>query len=316
VDDIDPARTVDRLAEREEFTSMLRFTEDGRLLIITDREKTGKSTLLRRLKYDCKWTHNVPVSLVDLKANPDNELGTVFSPIDLVDWLYQDLVPTIAFPTFDFINTFRLQYLLPPIARSVASVQDYLTQQVAPSGTNIEGGAHAQSVNGGVQAGIYIRDLHLEPQKNWASPKQEIVAVQKCVEGFLADLRRHAHESSLAILIDSYERRQPNLHSWLLDDFVRPLTLGPDRPRRLLVVLAGDEGALPPFEPAYQKLIRSRPLERWTSEHVRAFLTVHGYGGLQERWLKNVCESVQNGMSIGGALELAYVYARYAPAAP
>jgi len=51
--EIDAADAVDREVEQDEFGRLLQFTDYARLLTIQDEEGTGKTELLKRLKYNC-----------------------------------------------------------------------------------------------------------------------------------------------------------------------------------------------------------------------------------------------------------------------
>ena len=319
--DIDPSKTVDRDAEKTEFGRMLRFADDRRLLVIGDAKGTGKSTLLRLLRYDCRWVHNVPVSLVLLEPDPDthDDRLPIESPIEFVQWAREDLaVSDLAFPVYDFLNDLRLQFLWPPIAHSLTSVEDYLNEHFRAQGISLRGEASATSVSGGSVAGVYIKELRLEPQKAWARRDLERISSQRCVEAFFHDLRRACATRSVVILIDSYERRHPGLQEWLLESFIRPMCLGQTRPQRLLVVLAGCESELPPFQQMlhadFDRLVASRRLLGWTEQHVRDFLGVHKYGHLGEGDFQIVFGKVREGWSIRAALSLAEVLARGAVA--
>ena len=56
---IDPSKTVDRQVEETKIGRMLSLADDRRLLVIGDAKGTGKSTLLRLLRYKCMWVHKV-----------------------------------------------------------------------------------------------------------------------------------------------------------------------------------------------------------------------------------------------------------------
>lgn len=317
VSDIDPLETVDRDVEQTEFGRMLRFADNRRLLVIGDDEGTGKSTLLRLLRYNCLWVHRVPVSLVLLEPDPDtpDDRLPIESPIEFVHWVREDLAASdVAFPVYDFLNDLRLQFLWPPIAHSLTSVEDYLDEHFRARGISLRGEASATSVSGGSVAGVYIKELRLEPQKAWARREQERRSSQGCVEAFFHDLRRACATRSVVILIDSYERRHPGLRQWMLENFIRPMCLEQARPQRLLLVLAGRESELPPFQQMlradFDNLLASCRLLDWTEKHVRDFLSVHKYSHLGEDDFQIVFDKIKRGWSIRDALRLAEVLAR------
>ncbi len=318
---IDPSKTVDRQVEETEFGRMLSLADDRRLLVIGDAKGTGKSTLLRLLRYKCMWVHKVPVSLVLLEPDPDmpDDRLPIEGPIEFVQWVREDLAATdLGFPVYDFLNDLRLQFLWPPIAHSLTSVEDYLDEHFRAQGISLRGEASATSVSGGSVAGVYIKELRLEPQKAWARPEQERRSSQGCVEAFFHDLRRACATRSVVILIDSYEQRHPGLGQWILETFIRPMCLQQTRPQRLLVVLAGCESELPPFQQMlradFDRLVASRRLLDWKEQHVRDFLSVHKYSHLGEDDFQFVFAKVRNGWSIRDALSLAEILARRAVA--
>jgi hypothetical protein len=180
-------------------------------------------------------------------------------------------------------------------------------------GTTVAGEAAVRTVEGGVVAGIYIRELNLEPRTAWARPEQERIASQKCVEAFFVDLRHIAASQEVVLLLDSYERRAPGLAEWIVNGFIRPLLLQPsDEPRaeRLLVVLAGREEKLPPFpqmlSDRFDRLVSSRKLDGWEERDVREFLELHDLS-VGEQDFEVVYRKVREGSSIRDALRLAEV---------
>ncbi len=311
IPDIDPSQTVDRHAEQEAFRKMLRFEDDRRLLVIGDGPGTGKSALLRKLRYNCIWEDHAPVSLVLLEQNPNvPNRSTVTSEIEFVDWLRSDLAGSdqedpLTFPRYDFLNQFRVNFLWPQIAQSLDSVQERLEGYAAQAEVKVG------SVEGGLVAGVYISELKLEPRDAWASPEQERMASQKCLEAFLLDLRHTAASRPVVLLIDSYERRQRGLQEWIVTGLIRSLLLMPTsqpRAERLLVVLAGHEDKLPPFRQMlrsdFDRLVASRKLLGWKKDHVREFLDVHQLS-VSDSDFEFVHSKVQEGYSIRDALGLA-----------
>jgi hypothetical protein len=316
ISDIEPDQTVDRIVEQEEFRKMLLFEDERRLLVIGDSPGTGKSALLQKLRYNCQWEEDVPVSLVLLEENPDMpSRSTVTSEIEFVDWLRSDLADHLSFPHFDFLNELRVNFQWPPIAQSLDSVSERLEGYAAQAQMTVG------SVQGGVVAGVYIKELNVQPRTAWPRPEQERMASQKCLEAFLLDIRQIAASQPVVLLIDSYERRQPGLRQWIVNGLIRPLLLRPGgQPRadRLVVVLAGHEDQLPPFRQMLQadfdRLVASRKLLGWEKDHVRQFLDVHRLP-VNDSDFEIVYSKVQQGSSIRDALRLAALLRQIASSA-
>ena len=298
-----PTATVDRHPEQSEFST---------LLVIEDGPGTGKSTLLTRLRYNCRWEEHVPVSLVLLEDDPGEPDRTpITNEFELVNWIRQDLADDeLPFPMFDFLNHLRLQYQPAPFAQSPAQVRSYLDEHAARAGLSVYGKVDAEQINGGVVAGLYVEELHLEPQRSWANPEQERMAGQRCVEAFKADLRQISQERTVVLMLDSYESRHPGLGDRLIDSFIGPLTLRPGRPEKLVMVLATREGSGPPFRQMLRdetdRLVRPRKFPVWEEDdHIVGFLRLHGFGSLSEEDVRIVKGKIARGCSLVEALRLA-----------
>jgi len=284
---------------------MLLFEDERRLVVLGDREGTGKSQLLQRLKFNCDYRLQVPASLVLLESNPDTSKGrkTVTSAIDFVDWLRSDLAKHLSFPRYDRLNEFRVNYIWAPFAQPLDIVQGL------PQAAQVQ--MTVDKVEGGAVTGVHIETLNLQPPTTWPNREQERLANQKCIEAFLLDLRHAAARHPVVLLIDSYERAQPGLDDWIVDEFIQPLLLaqeGSPRAERLLVVLAGHEDKLPPFQQMlaekFERLVASLELLGWTKDHVRDLLKAHNLHVSDDNF-KIVYGKVQKGVSIKGALALA-----------
>jgi hypothetical protein len=308
--EVAPENLVDRKAEKDVFRELLRFEDDARLLAISDRQGTGKTSLLKILSYICEWEAGVPVAFVPLDAQQGE---AITSPFEFISRVRSDL-KDLSFTRYDFLNQFRVTHQwVPFMTQPVQAIELYLEDQLARSrpGTVIEGSVDLRDANleGGVAAGIYIKNLKLEPQRDWTSPDQERMAQQRCIEAFLEDLRTECTDTTIVVLVDSYEQRSPALRDWILKDFIKPCCFDDGRPNRLVVAIAGRDSDMPGFEQIlqdrYVELVRSRSQLGWEQEHVRAFLEVHGYERLAEEDIDFVATKVAKGWSISDALLLA-----------
>lgn len=309
---IPPGRTVDRHPEQAEFRAMLRLEDDARLLLIEDGPGTGKSTLLTKLRFNCRYEENIPASLVLLQDDPDlPDRTAITNEFELVNWIRQDLADEgLPFPVFDFLNHLRMQFQPAPFTQSPAQVRSYLNEQAASRGLSVYGKVEAEQINGGVVAAVYIKELHLRRQRSWDHPEQERMASQRCVEGFKEDLRQIARERTVVLLLDSFESRHPGLGDRLIDSFIAPLTLRPSRPERLVMVLATREGSGPPFRQMLRdetdRLVRPRKFPVWEEDdHIIEFLDLHGFGSLSQEDVRFIKGKIARGCSLVQALQLA-----------
>src|ERR1051325_9382525 len=100
MDDVSDEKFIDRKAEQELFRKMLRLDAPARVLFISDKGGRGKSHLLKRLEYICKWEEDIPCSRVELKElqNP--------SPLALIKKIRDDL--KLELEEFDRLYTARV----------------------------------------------------------------------------------------------------------------------------------------------------------------------------------------------------------------
>jgi hypothetical protein len=290
-------KTVDRETERDIFTKLLKFENEARLLVIQDEEETGKTTLLRRLQFDCEWIHELPSVLVSL------ELETIGTDFDLISAIRDGLSrPSfdLAFDVYDALNKMRVSKKGQALATFAGAIEGTADATEA----DIEGKGHRF-------AGVLIEQLINLEVGEWTSELEELVR-KECIQAFFADLHQIADKQPVVILLDSYDKRcNPALQQWILSSFVRPLCFGEDRPEKLVVVLAGRPAeGVPNFETfgagKYKQFVTSiRSLAQWSEDHVKEWLKLHGYDVLTDEDRKFVWTRVQSGCSIGKALLLA-----------
>jgi hypothetical protein len=288
---------IDREVEQEEFKNMLKFQEEARLLVIQDRQSTGKTTLLRRLHYNCKWDEipPKPASLVYLDNTTEMD-----SPFALVEKIRMGL-SGLQFQTFDRLLRARVNR---DASAFIGSSVAYRAIQHFEGSTFSGGSVQAVSQQYNVSG-----DLNVNPLA-WTA-EQEALARQECISAFFKEIKENADQNPLVVLLDSYDDRcNEDLQTWIRDNFVYPLCFDvQNRPQQLLLVLAGRK--LPGFKdllqrPNYSHLIRSRAsLGSWTDDHARAFLQLHGYGDLIPEHVNIVLKVVSEGVPIGNALALA-----------
>jgi hypothetical protein len=305
--DIQPESAVDRDDEQKDFRNLLAFQDEVRLLIIRDQTETGKSTLLKRLHYNCTWEESPKkeAGLVDLDSSKDKELITEF---DLILRIRQSL-SKVKFAGFDLLNNARISRNSAPFRGPGAISQNFQGAsfsggQVKASGMNIE----SQTVqNQTIIAGS-------EP---W-SAEQEEQAQNLSIEAFFSDLKAIADQQPIVILLDSFDKlSNQELQVWIRDSLISTLCFDLEqRPAKLMLVVAGRElpGLMPLINhPNYGKLIRSKtPLSSWSDEHVEAFLKLHGYQNLDEEEMKQLVSLAKSGRPIGLILRLADAFNQFA----
>ena len=283
-----PDQFINRKMERDIFGELLQFKDDARLLAIEDKEGSGKSALLKMLRYQSFHIYKKPVSIISL------EEPTINSKFAFIERLRKGFGPRGIFTNFDALNHARVNKI--PQSLAVSGTIDARNAAISGSGHEFVGAKYvAEMVVVNSSAGI-----------NPWSPEQEDLAREECIKGFFVDLKAN---EEMIVLLDSYERCSFELQGWILEEFLETLCFnGASRPSSLIVVLAGRE--LPAFEaildqPRYQQFVRSSALSEWEEDHVKEFLKVHGYEDLSEEDVEYVWTKVQKGVSIAAALNLA-----------
>jgi hypothetical protein len=302
--EIPPEKLVDRGKELDEFLKMLSFGDDARLLTICDEQGTGKSSLLRKLEYSCKYQRRpaVPVSRVSLD---EQGITSWFSLVKRI----RERMRKYEFPNFDYLDRARVGHFWSPFRPQAPGGGERIVGIVDVGGATVSGGEFAGTK---VQTAGPVH-VHASPDvphyEQWADSGQEEQAQGQCIRAFLQDLRALADTQPVAILLDTFEAHDQveTLATDIVDELIVPLCVEPSRPRQFLLVLAGQE--LPNFEALlageHARVVRSRDSLTWEDEHVRDFLILHGHDQLSDADVELVCERVRNGFSIARALRLA-----------
>jgi len=298
----------DRQVEKEEFLKLIQFGEKARLLAIRDRAGTGKSHLLRWIKYHCEWTASIAASLIDLDPKETTASGfAIASTFELVARIRQDLElsqPGVTAPRFDTLyKALKMRNLtafgtLPPTYTGNLNMQG-----ASSSGTN----------NTFAALSVATQQFNINPSVGDWSVEQEEFAKQECVTAFLNDLKTIADARPLVLLLDSLDERcDSKLADWVTKKLILPLSIEESRPPSLVLVVAGrqlgfiDSLKLRLGASTYEERVRSREsLGRWEEVHVKAFLHYNGYGDLAEDDVAFVWSKVKQDMPIRAALKIA-----------
>jgi hypothetical protein len=249
-----PAGFVDRKDEQGVFNELLTFEHGARLMTIRDRSGTGKSHLLKLLRFKCQYAMPaVPVGLVPIDELADK---SPYAFAAAVERALSQPPFNLRFTAFRQAEERRIDRRLGPLVAATANAGENRGEVV---GLKLEAGATFN-----LTVGDYAPDV-LERLRDAA------------VEGFLDDLRRIAAERPVVILIDAYEHSGGALEAWL-QGFLQGHVIDPDsRPDRLVVVVAGQSV---PTE-ALQYMLGARlpefaraldALSPWERDHVREFL--------------------------------------------
>jgi hypothetical protein len=264
----DGGQVIDREAEAELFRELLQFADQRRLFLISDRKHRGKTTLLRKLKYQCDWSNpRIACALVRLDDLQDS------NPYALVEAVYEELqLAGVAFAAFQqYRDAIRRRDAAPFVSQGSANF----------------GGAY---ITGGQAAGV-IANYKVAAETvvvNTATaawdPGLETYAREAAIREFFRELREACRTQTVVCLLDTVdEQANRTLVSWVLEKFVRAQLLdSPNPPDRLLLALAGrsEQSLFPPYRRNYPQRVHSlEGLGAWSNEHVRAFLELNRPAG-------------------------------------
>jgi hypothetical protein len=290
--DLDPRDHIDRKAEQELFLELVTFQSPARILTICDRGGRGKSSLLKRLRYNCQNEVKPPVPscLVELDKLGDPSPFALATAVATGFRLRGEDVGA-RFAKFKSLNSARE-------AKNFGPFEDGGASQAAargPSGRAAVRTMHAGS-NIGQQTNIKAENATVNIG---AGPEftedQEQRAKEACVEAFFDDLRSICASRAMVLMLDGWERCNSTLSRWIVDRLLADHVLHPTlemRPKRLAVVIAGRPyvPAQIPFgwrtdelreffdsEDDFAATVRSvRSLSEWDNDHIREFMVLNG----------------------------------------
>jgi len=295
----DPRNFIDRQAEQELFRDLVSFTSPARMLTICDKGARGKSSLLKRLQYNCKYEIRPPVHAcliaLDQLANT--------SRFELINKI-RDELKGVAFPKFDQLNNARMAHDFTPFELRTFESRNRI------------------SVEGPVEREARVVADVIHTTYTPFTPEQQITAEQqtfaqnKCLEAFFEDLRVICATQPIVLLFDAWERCYLELREWITDELLRNHCFNRDknlRPANLAIVLAsrphgkeqrhglreGEFIRLFADEQEYAAIVLSRTsLSDWDSEHVRDFLDQNEITNVDDDDINYIRYSLKKGKTL------------------
>jgi hypothetical protein len=299
-----PEKFIDREAEQELFEELLhKFQDDSRLLTICDAGGRGKSSLLKRLEYNCLWQHDppTPVSLIPLDQLDDpTDFALVRSIRRKLGESVEDFGLELPFTSFDQLDDARVNRDPEPFRTRTGSIQGMAYAQ----GATIRGG----TVGGVVQQVEHAEHVTVGSFGGW-STEHDDMARRECIKAFFEDLKHICRVQPVVVLLDTWENSLAD-REFILNRIVRPLCFDTkNRPEKFYLVLAGRE--VPDFrirlnEAKYRKLVKSiESLGEWEERHVKDFLRAYGYENLKDEDIGYLCSKLRSGtLSLEKALQM------------
>ena len=318
--ELNPLDFIDRKAEQELFGTLVAFESSARMLTVCDGGGRGKSSLLRRLQYNCQHEIKpaIPACRIELDRLSDPSPFVLVSRLTSQESGFKLRGEDVSkrFAKFNQLDEARTAKDFTPFDDGSAS-RSWDPRVVAS--------ASASAVHeGGINAGIYAEQAQFLPRQfEEFTDEQEQRARQRCVEAFFDDLRTICAMQPMALVFDGWEGCNLSLREWIRDEMLGNHVLHPDpnlRPERLAVVIAGrphqppdtshglraDEfRALFDSEEEHSATVLSiKSLSDWESEHVSEFMVLNGCPQPTEAQVNLIQEQLRKGVSLEKILSL------------
>jgi hypothetical protein len=287
--DLRPEDHIDRVAEQELFSNLTTYQTPARILMICDQGGQGKSSLLKRLRYNCQYKIKPSVACCLLELD---KLGDP-SPFAFVREVVNgssgrgENIPSL-FAKFNHLNGARMAKDFTPFEDDSRT---FRTRDPRLIGIATVGGS-----NFGTNIGINVEGDYIAPGAAEFTEEQDKRARDRCVDAMFDDLRSICATRPMVLLLDSWERCNLSLRDWIFEEMLGNHVLSLDvnlRPDKLAIVIAGrpyvpgqaqyglrhDEfrGLFDTDEDFAECVLSIKSLSEWESEHIRTFMVINGY---------------------------------------
>jgi hypothetical protein len=289
-----PRDLIDRIAEQELFTDLVSFTSPARMLTICDKGGRGKSILLKRLQFNCKYEIKPPVPACLIELDQHQALFELIVRI-------RDELRNVTFPKFDELNIARMVNNFTPFDGSTSLVVGEYTDKADV---------------------VQIHTTH----PPFTADQQQFVQ-DKCIEAFFGDLRTICATQPIVLLFDNWERCYQELRDWITNELLGNHCFHPDKDKRaakLVIVLSSrpydrvkeryglrDDEFIPLFadEKEHEATVLSiKSLSDWDSDHVRAFLDQHGVTNVIDNDVAYIVSLLKRGRSFVHITEMLNIF--------
>ena len=296
----DPTQIVDRDGDSAAFAAMLALDSAQRVMVVSDSRGRGKTDLLRKLRHQCEWGDpQVPAAMFDFEAR------SVTSEVEIMDDVADQLKQVdVDLPSYEKLA----QAMLFRDIGQFAEVWRSVSGSIDLSGAQLSGAAQAAGiiVNIRVEKGGSLEGL---PGATWSDALDKH-AWRLCREAFFSDLLEVARERPVALFFDTVNSADEEMRRWLVNELVRRRLLTNWREHHLVLVLAGTDADVlmaPVNAMGPDCLLPAEPLQEWESEHVQAFLAVHGYQDLTVADVESIRRMIGEGKSLVTAIQIAEI---------
>jgi hypothetical protein len=316
--EFDPRDHIDRRGEQELFRRLLTYDSDARFLTICDNGGRGKSSLLKRLKYNCAYEIRPAVACCLVELDKVRDPSPFVFARSLIDGFgRRDDRVQQQFAKFNRLDRARVKRDFTPFDDGGGAA--------TAAGPTVRGGNRVQTMLGGTTIGSQSIGQLVEHanEVNYYGPAAEFTDDQEqrvrelCVGAMFDDLRTICAREPMVLLFDGWERCLEPLREWVVDTMLGQYVLHPDRnlrPNKLVVVIAGrphdpldtprglrDEELRPLFDTAeeFSRTVQSKKsLSEWETDHIRDFFVLSGCHEPTDAQINAVRELLKKGRSL------------------
>jgi hypothetical protein len=319
-----PKDLIDRDAERELFRTLVAYQSRARILTICDRGGRGKSSLLRRLRYNCQYEIKPPVPSCLLELDSLSPEPFAFASSLTQGFALRGEDVRKRFAKFNPLDGART-------AKDFTPFDDGSSTRWSRNARVMAMASASAVQEGGKNIGVNVEQagtVQLPPLPEFTED-QEQRARERCIEALFDDLRTVCATQPMVLLLDGWERCIVSLRDWIFDELLGNHVLHPDmnlRPDKLLVVIAGrpykpgeDVHGLriDEFRPLFDSdqdfsatVLSIKSLSEWDTQHIREFMALNGCPEPTEAEVNVIREKLSRGMSLEKIVTLIDEYFR------
>ncbi len=256
-------QVIDRDDELAAFCALSNQVSAPRVLLIKDVPGTGKSELMKLFKHHASYERDppLPAALIQLERGQDRFWLVDRIASQLIDW-------GLPLPTYSELNDKRRTEDYRPFGGPAPRSGDVDISVKAAVDRGTVG-------KGAIVAGIYDSNIYVLPDRGTGGWDE--VARKACISAFLDDLDVACREQSVVILLDQYERKSDDIHTWLVGALRNRVFATSGGYFGLVLVFAGNHVPVSELKgilrDAFASVVCSIDrLSDWEDHHVREWL--------------------------------------------
>jgi hypothetical protein len=309
--ELHPRDHIDRVAEQELFRGLVTYQSPARILTICDQGGQGKSSLLKRLEYNCEHEFRPPIPSCLVELDKLTEPSPFGFAVTVTSQFTRGAGERFA--EFSRLDLARAAKNFEPFEDGGDSLHSRDPRVIAR--------AEAETMYGGENIGMKVEVEHAEKVEVAGRPDftddQQRRAKNRCVRAFFDDLRSICATEPMVLLLDGWERCNLDLRDWIFNETIGTEILHDEvhmRPDKLAVIIAGrphQPGKTPhglrvdEFSPLFDSdeelsatVLSIKSLSEWTNEHIQQFMVLNGHDEPTDAEVHLIREQLRKGRSL------------------